>query len=508
MSVLLHKTSGAAVVVPRETSEVFQVAAAMLRSELVRRFEMPVEILESGFTNREKSFGAVFQFETIDTLSDEWMDRLDPPVKILHYADYADHVGIRSIDRDPPRIVIVAGSDRSLPAAAGLLLRHITRDKTGLVSVKTDFDYQPLMPVRAALLQFNPTWHHEIEWSRDLRNYFLTEHALRGNNYVGLAIDPALDREYSLTCGDAEQSLRSRLIRANEWLGRAKSIGQKTILTVSCDALDNLENQGAPKSHSDDATGIDRHSAICLIASQTAGLDALYFTPSARRDNGPARCAISPTHYFHVGRSLYEAFQKNNQEIELWLGVDGFSDDEISAVIDCCHQEPAPYPKALVCESGNRHLEMVRREMPLNKLFLSTAGVTLLPEGQTIEQQAHQWLETFYHNAPLSYGVLTLAGNQGGDLFHFVRSMLSWHPQPPFDELFPLYAEWYLGRDAAPLFLNLTRQPVGRDEVRKHLEEIKNRVPSAMRELAESKLKSIERMLNPTEKGPNDESIS
>jgi hypothetical protein len=126
MDIQIPSNSLVAIVIPESASTQFLHAANVLQQEIQKRSHLAVEIISQNNHENLCNFSLVIRLATVETLTDDDQNTIDPPVKILPYPDYSDHINIRTVSDNPPIVLIVCGSDKSICAGIGMFFSFIS----------------------------------------------------------------------------------------------------------------------------------------------------------------------------------------------------------------------------------------------------------------------------------------------------------------------------------------------------------------------------------------------
>ena len=302
------------IVLPSESSIEYRRAASVLRQELERRSSLNASVTPTSENLDCSNAAFVVQLLTVDDLTDEVQNQIDPPIKIFPFPDYADHINLRTQeDGSTKKILVICGSSQSLIYGVGSLFRFFRFDDDGVSLDLTFFDMQPLTPLRGCFFEDNRKEISFSAFSTEQWNEIALNQALWGNNVLGFNSEEAIN----CNTGADSQSLLCRCDLDSKWLEdkNVRFIWLKT---------------GAPDSSLEDYyTKI--HSKIGLLADGNR---------------------------------------------EFWLDCDTYPEDQLSELFDILIKETNLNVNALVCGSDHPFFYTIKREMPLTMQLISTSCIS------------------------------------------------------------------------------------------------------------------------------------
>ncbi|MBI1388408.1 MAG: hypothetical protein GC154_08170 [bacterium] len=146
-------------------------AAAMLGEELSRRAAIEV----SSRTMDDPSDDAALRvyLAPANALPEAVSERLEAPVPIHPYPDYASHTHLAVMSGEPPALLLTSGAARALPFAAGRLLQHLRVFADRVEIPPLHETRRPLNPMRGLVFDGAPD------------EYASRQSQLWGNNLIG-----------------------------------------------------------------------------------------------------------------------------------------------------------------------------------------------------------------------------------------------------------------------------------------------------------------------------------
>lgn len=365
---------------PPMPSPAFTTAAAISRCELSRRLELTIDIKAGSDAVIDKNAALVIQLETLDSLPDDLQSRLNPPLQLAPYPDYAEHINIRTLDdRTPVTILLIGGSERALIFAVGMLLRGLRFEEDALCFEAINENYQPNTPLRGFSIQENQVENaDDRQWEE-----WLMQSALWGNNLVG----------YPAGCLSP-----ARLKQIREW-------SLYPCVRISADT--------------------DR-SLFEAISYETTPF--IWISPRSLHNDS----LISPPQLLQIALDFHEILQDAG---ELWLDCGGYGEKLLTEFLDELNSVKESYIKALVCDPRIPTFDMIKREMPLTLQLITVSSLNTRSRDFALEIA-----EQYFACAPLTYGALAVASLTLDEESRFYWSLLSWSPQTPVDAMRDLYA--------------------------------------------------------------------
>ncbi len=528
MRYVIPARSAAALVLPVSSSPWFKKAAALLERELNQRLELSLHVV----TETEWSPGRYalsIHFATLETLPPEWQNRFDPPLPLRPYPDYADHISLRTAESEThPSVFVITGSDKALIASAGVLLRHFRFYEGYMEFTLRAVDYRPLTPWRGAFFANRADSNSYFNFTASQWEALLTNHALWGNNLAGFI--PAHFPDWPGTVPWPEPggfaSPESRIMWETHWRSQQAVFEQAAGLGLSPAAwmsADTAFPAMIPPELGNPRTGILdlTQSAARALASRLhesllthlPGVEKIWFAPGSNPGSAPANTSLPPGILLEMALRLRETLVKQGRPIDLWLGTQGYTEDELSTLLERLGESGSSAIRVLVCDPEDPAYALIKREMPLTGLLLTVTPlssavkriqpmVSFNPEQETVLADdvpvilTMEWARRYFEAAPLTYGALGISTGCHDEFSRFVWSMLSWSPQTGVDEAREWYGNWFFGAEAAPhirdalaametaWILPLPESKEKAGEALAHLDQAERLVPIRMRNRA------------------------
>ncbi len=375
------------ILVPDAAPSEYTTAAQLLQSEIRLRIDCPCEIIQRDSSSRKDDNTLQIQIETLETLFNETQSKIELPLKLLPYPDYAEHINIRTLQDDGIfKVLIVCGSEKSLFNGVGILLRFMQFGDNSLQLNPVNQNFKPLIPIRGCY--FSKFTNSEPDNQNNIPSELITNHALWGNNTCGFNADCLTQHDINLI----KKHQQSLLI-----------------------GIDHKTGYSFPEN-----------PAISWFKSKPADIH-------------------SPKVYLDKFAGFTKSIANNPNLAELWLGIDGFQEDELDEIFYELCSTNNNNVKTIVYGPSSGPFEMIKREMPLTMQLISMNHLS--EKNNSITTLARR----FFDHAPLTYGALGYSTSSTDEIARFAWSMLSWSPQPTVDEILELYGGWFFGFPAAPI---------------------------------------------------------
>ncbi|MBD3267765.1 hypothetical protein GF373_13935 [bacterium] len=440
------------------------------------------EFLSRGIQQRvevwfETSFGdwagedppsCVIRFCTLDSLPDRYKDTLEPPITIQPYADYGEHLNIRTFqENNTVNLLILTGDEKTLIAGIGVLLREFLYYDNCIKFDPVQLNLRPLTPTRGAIFCNTPESGTYGSWSTEQWDSILTEYALLGHNLIGFAPSTPergerLNPFFPPPPNATKEETRARNIladRQSALFDRTHELGLKGLLHLSLSSFT--------------ANGKSTLKNIANAVGKQPGCDLLWLTCTPSLFPPYASAKLSQNRFLASGKQLSET-ARQHKEIETWLGTDGFGEEELADLLDAIVAE-SPFAKALTCGPNHSHKEMLMREMPLMMQIativnlsdtgrLSWQSPRFGPERSYVVNNDTPLLQTealakqFFDNAPLTYGAIGLCRDLHDCFNRFFWALMAWDPQPQVDEILAKFGNYYFGAESAEWIQNTFRE--------------------------------------------------
>ncbi|MFB3787326.1 MAG: hypothetical protein ACE15F_13255 [bacterium] len=488
MRYVIPARSVAALIIPESSSPRFPKAAAVLKRELEQRLDLALHIVPE----REWSQGPYalsIHLATLDTLSPEWTRRFEPPLPLLPYPDYADHISLRTVKSElHPEVFVITGSDKALIAGAGALLRHLWFFEDRMEFPGLAADCRPLTPWRGIFFANRTDSNSYFNFTDRQWEELLTSHALWGNNLAGFI--PVHFPDWPGTAPWPEPgefaSPESRIMWETHWrtqqamgnlaaalgLSSAAWISAGTAFPAMIPPELGISCMGILDLTQLEARTLALHLQEALL-TYLPQVDKIWFAPGpdpGMTSRGPS---CPPGILLDMALRLRETRGNQGRPLEVWLGTEGYPEDELSALFGRLEDPGSTAIRVLVSDPEDPAFAMIKREMPLTGLLLTATPlssavrriqplISFGPEREAVYAGdapvilTREWARRYFEAAPLTYGALGISSGCHDEFSRFVWSMLSWSPQPGVDEVREWYGHWFFGAEAAPFVRDAT----------------------------------------------------
>lgn len=524
-----------ALVLPAFSSRWFKKAAVLLQQAFHQRLDLSCFTVSQAewVANR---FGLSIHLNTLDTLAPEWQSRFDPPLSLLPYPDYAEHIAVRTVEAETtPVVFVVTGSEKALIGGAGALLRHFRFYADRMEFSRLQVDCRPLTPLRGVFFANRADSHSYFNFTDAQWEALLTDHALWGNNLAGCI--PVHFPDWPGTAPWPEPgefaSAESRIMWEAHWRTQQAFCKHAAALGLSPAAWMPLHTAFPamiPPELGDPRAGIldlaqtearslaaQLHEALLLNLPQ---VERIWLSPVLDPVSTSPTASHSPNIVLDMALRLRESFEQHGRSLEIWLGTSGYGEEPLDALFTRLAHVTSSAIRALICDPEDPSFVQIRREMPLpiqllTAMPLSSAVkriqslVSFDPEGEYVFSGdvpvilPRAWAERFFSSAPLTYGALGISSGSHDEFVRFLWAALSWLPQPELDEIMEQYGHWYFGAEAAPCIRDALAaleaawsppQPQNREKAEEalaRLDQAESRVPPRMRGLAEFRMQLL-----------------
>ncbi len=420
--------------IPESPRLAFLHAAHVLQEEIGSRVDLRCRIVQ-GFSESPPLVDrptVIFILATLETLSDEIQNQIDPPVKLLPFPDYAEHVCVRVSEGDGiPKIFAVCGEDRALLFGVGFLMRCFRFDEEGLAWEVTSEDFQPLIPMRGCFFSEKRT--DLLSLSGDRTTDWIKNHSLWGNNVLGC--DPVL----------IASGLREIL-----------PLYSLSLLTRIVDFSSLSEN---------DASNYRWITQNDFASSWQDG-------------------------FMKIQQNI-ERHGVDGSLSEIWMECNGWKDEDIHEFFDRMMSENRSFIKAVVSGLDESSWDFVKRDIPLTMQLVSMNpfDVSMIRSPMTLARR-------FFDYAPLTYGALGISSMNFDEIARFSWSLLSWSPQPALEKMIELYGHWYFGNSAAGIVREVffSENP-HRVQIARWMNKIESSIPPRMYAISKQRVEMLKQII-------------
>lgn len=421
--------------IPQNASRAFLIAARILEKELTTRIDLQVLIVQRN-TSCSPEASLSIRMETLETFSGEDSIQVEPPIRILPFSDYAEHINLRILEGRFPEILVCCGSENSLIQGVGKLWRFFRFHEECLEWEMTSADFQPLNPRRGCFFGDDIPNRRTCDWWENI----IYQQALWGNNLIGFEQTAILD-EFEEVISDCRLSV-----------------------LISGKTGERLSEKRSEKGVENVIYLIGKEENIDLTGRNGFESDAI------------------------------KSISNRLQNKELWLNVSGLGEEKLSDLLDFLHREKDSLVQCLVCDSRESLFGRVQREMPLSMQFVSWNYLTD-DEAFSLRDLIQKHADI----APLTYGALAVSACLRSEWICFLWAMLSWLPTPTPEEMAEQYGNWYFGARAAGAIRDaILSMESDRSQTMKCLITAEASVPGRMRERAKPKMDEIGRFIDVT----------
>ncbi len=294
--------------IPKDASRAFLIAARILKKEITERIDLQVLILQ-GDTSSSAEASLSIRLETLESFSEEDSIRVEPPIRLLPFPDYSEHINLRIQEGRFPEILVCCGSENSLIHGVGKLWRFFRFYEECFEWEMTSADFQPLNPRRGCFFRGDI----QKQWTRDYWKDIVNQQALWGDNLIGFE-PTSIVNEIGETISDCRLSF---LISGEPGERLTEKRAENVIYLIGKERFDELTGENGFKSDS------------------------------------------------------IKNINNRLQNKELWLNMSGLDEEKLSDLLDFLHSGEDSFVQCLVCDPRDSMFERVQREMPLSLQFVS-----------------------------------------------------------------------------------------------------------------------------------------